>query len=351
MPNATVVFQATNGSGVVAGATTTTDANGIATAASWTLGPIANPDSVIATVSAPGFSSVNNSIAFGATGCTGGGGTGFAITICYGTPMTQTERAAFEGAAARWSSLITSDVADITVSVPAGTCGQNSPSVSMTIDDLLILARIEPIDGLNGVLGAAGPCIIRSSNGLPIIGIMRFDDADVGSLLANGQLDQVILHEMGHVIGIGSLWPRFNLLVNPTQQGQPIVDTHYIGTGGLAGFDLIGGATYTGGLKVPVENQFGPGTVNSHWRESVLANELMTGFLNSGSNPLSVLTVRSLEDLGYTVNAAGADPFLLTLSLQAQIQSDVNRRPYGDDVIHGPLYTIDRRGRITRIRI
>jgi hypothetical protein len=156
---------------------------------------------------------------------------------------------------------------------------------------------------------------------------------------------------MGHVIGIGSLWPRFNLLVNPTQQGQPIVDTHYIGAGGLAGFDLIGGATYTGGLKVPVENQFGPGTVNSHWRESVLANELMTGFLNSGSNPLSVLTVRSLEDLGYTVNAAGADPFLLTLSLQAQIQSDVNRRPYGDDVIHGPLYTIDHRGRITRVRI
>ena len=350
LPNATVVFQPTNGSGVVSGATATTDANGVASVGSWTLGPIANPDSVIATVSGPGFSSANSSVTFGATGCTGGGGTGFAITLCYGTTMSQTEQAAFANAAARWSSLITGDVADLTVSVPAGACGQNSPSVNMTIDDLLIIARIEPIDGVNGVLGAAGPCAIRSSNGLPVIGIMRFDDADVASLISNGQLDQVILHEMGHVIGIGSLWPRFNLLVNPAQSGEPIVDTHYVGAGGLAGFDLIGGITYTGSLKVPVENQFGPGTANSHWRESVLANELMTGFLNSGSNPLSLLTVRSLEDLGYTVNAAGADPFQLTLSLRAQIQSDANRRPYGDDVLRGPLYTIDRKGRPTRIR-
>jgi hypothetical protein len=77
----------------------------------------------------------------------------------------------------------------------------------------------------------------------------------------------------------------------------------------------------------------------------------MTGFLNAGSNPLSVLTVRSLEDLGYTVNAAAADPLQLTLSLRAQIQSDANRRPYGDDVIYGPMYINDHRGRLTRIRI
>lgn len=351
MPNATVTFQPTNGSGVVTGAITTTDANGLATAGTWTLGPISNPDSLLVTVSGPGFGNGHNSITFGATGCSGGGGTGFAITICYGTPMSPTERAAFENAAARWSSLITSDVTDIAVSVPSGTCGQNSPSVNMTIDDLLIFARIEPIDGVNGVLGAAGPCIIRSSNGLPIIGLMRFDDADVASLLSKGQLDQVVLHEMGHVIGIGSLWQRFNLLLNPSQPGEPTVDTHYIGAGGLAGFDLIGGISYIGSLKVPVENQFGPGTINSHWRESVLGNELMTGFLNAGSNPLSVLTVRSLEDLGYTVNAAAADPLQLTLSLRAQIQSDANRRPYGDDVIYGPMYINDHRGRLTRIRI
>ena len=38
----------------------------------------------------------------------------------------------------------------------------------------------------------------------------------------------------------------------------------------------------------------GAGTRDGHWRESVLANELMTGWINAGSNPLSVLSVRSL---------------------------------------------------------
>jgi hypothetical protein len=35
----------------------------------------------------------------------------------------------------------------------------------------------------------------------------------------------------------------------------------------------------------------------------------MTGYANSGALPLSIMTVRSIEDLGYTVNPAGADPY------------------------------------------
>jgi hypothetical protein len=61
---------------------------------------------------------------------------------------------------------------------------------------------------------------------------------------------------------------------------------------------------------VPVEGNGGDGTADSHWRESVLANELMTGFLGPGTvNPLSRITVASMADLGYTVNIAAADPY------------------------------------------
>jgi hypothetical protein len=35
----------------------------------------------------------------------------------------------------------------------------------------------------------------------------------------------------------------------------------------------------------------------------------MTGFLNSGGNPLSRVTVASLADLGYSVNLAAADTY------------------------------------------
>lgn len=37
----------------------------------------------------------------------------------------------------------------------------------------------------------------------------------------------------------------------------------------------------------------------------------MTGFLNQGVNPLSRITIASLEDLGYSVSYSAADPFSL----------------------------------------
>ena len=60
---------------------------------------------------------------------------------------------------------------------------------------------------------------------------------------------------------------------------------------------------------MPVENTGEAGSADSHWRESVLVDELMTPQLNSGSNPLSAVTVQSLADLGYQVDVLGADPY------------------------------------------
>ncbi len=62
---------------------------------------------------------------------------------------------------------------------------------------------------------------------------------------------------------------------------------------------------------VPVANRGRAGTFGGHWRESVFGNELMTGFLDGGVNPLSRMTIASLEDLGYSVNYDAADPFEL----------------------------------------
>ena len=51
------------------------------------------------------------------------------------------------------------------------------------------------------------------------------------------------------------------------------------------------------------------GTAGSHWRESALGNELMTGYLNNGFNPLSKVTIGALADMGYGVDLAAADLF------------------------------------------
>ena len=58
-------------------------------------------------------------------------------------------------------------------------------------------------------------------------------------------------------------------------------------------------------------NTGGPGTRDSHWREAVFGNELMTGFINQGVNPVSRLTIASLADLGYQVNLEAADAYML----------------------------------------
>jgi hypothetical protein len=98
--------------------------------------------------------------------------------------------------------------------------------------------------------------------------------------------------------------------------------------------------------KVPVENHGGPGTCDAHWRESVFKNELMTGFLNIGSNPLSLETVASMGDLGYLVTYSAADPYVLSLmALRAETSQTIVMR---NDILQLPIRMLDRAGRVVR---
>ncbi|MCA9245531.1 MAG: choice-of-anchor L domain-containing protein [Planctomycetales bacterium] len=204
--------------------------------------------------------------------------------------LTPSQQAAFQNAANRWAQIITADIPDI-----------NVPGVGL-VDDVLIDANAPSIDGPGGTLGQAGPTFLRPGSNLPARGIMQFDSADLAVLEASGQLVDVILHEMGHVLGIGTLWQTFGLI---TGAGGP--DPQYIGTGAVTEYNSIFGITST---SVPVENFGGPGTRDGHWRESVFDNELMTGFLNSGrANPLSRITAGALSDMGYTVDLNAADVY------------------------------------------
>lgn len=336
----TVTFAVTGGGGSLTGATATTNASGIATVGNWFMGTPGALNTMTATVA-----TASTPASFTAAGCSNGAGTGYQITLCYTTSMTSAQRAAFDSAAAKWGRVITGDLANVSGSVAAGDCSATSPSFNMTVDDLLIFAAVAPIDGPGEILGQAGPCYVRSTGGLSLVGDMEFDSADMAEMESDGTLPGVILHEMGHVIGIGTLWEDFSLLKNPTTSTP--LDTYFSGTNGIAGFNSIGGSTYTGGNKVPVENSGGEGTMNSHWRESVLVNELMTGYADVGSMPLSLLTVRSLQDLGYVVNTAAADPFFLTLSVR---QNPGRARFLGNDVRKGPIFRFDGSGQKVRVR-
>ena len=214
--------------------------------------------------------------------------------------LTTSQKNAFKSAANRWTKMIVGDVPSVLVD-------------GEVIDDLLILAQGVAIDGAGGILGQAGPTHLRPISAganafLPAKGIMSFDSADLAQMQANGTLLDVITHEMGHVIGIGTIWTSKGLLV-----GVSTSNPTFKGTNAKKEYGILKG---TGPVAVPVENTGGPGTKNSHWRESIFKNELMSGFIAGQNNPLSKVTAASLKDLGYMVDMNAAEAYTLPNLLQ-----------------------------------
>ena len=325
-----ISFTVTEGGGGISGANAVTDAFGVARVGSWSLTPGANAltATVLDTAAIRG-----NPATFTATGASAA----YHIEVRFLTSTSMSRRAVFTNAASRWETLVFGDVPDQAVS--AGSCGGGLPATKETVDDVVIFASVDSIDGPGGILGRAGPCVFRSGSRFPVVGVMEFDSADVGVLEQAGEFGLVIQHEMGHVLGYGTRWSGLLAGANGS-------DPHFVGAQALAAFDRVGGVAYTAGAKVPVENCCGSGTRNAHWRESVFQNELMTGFLNSGSNPLSVVTTASMGDLGYLVNYAASDAYVLSLSLRA---GPSPLRSLGDDILHWPIAVVDAAGRVVQI--
>lgn len=219
----------------------------------------------------------------------------FTISVRFLGGLNATQKKAFQKAADRWSKVIVGDLPSVVID-------------GEVIDDILIFAQGVAIDGPGKILGQAGPTRLRPASAgkaafIPARGSMSFDTADLAKMQANGTLVDVITHEMGHVLGIGTIWTHKGVLKNSGSSNPTF-------TGKQAKIEY-GKLKGTGPLAVPVENTGGPGTANSHWRETVFRNELMSGFIGGQNNPISAMTVASLQDLGYEVDVNAAEPYSL----------------------------------------
>src|SRR5690606_6682753 len=107
-----------------------------------------------------------------------------------------------------------------------------------TIQGLDIYVRVQEIDGAGNVLGNAGPCLVRQSNNFkPALGVMRLDEADLENL-TTARLDALILHEMLHVVGVGTVWSDNGLLV-----GDGTADARFSGAQARAACANVHGGT------------------------------------------------------------------------------------------------------------
>lgn len=224
----------------------------------------------------------------------------FEPTVRYGAGVSPAEIADFEWAADRLTDVVRTGLADTTLDIVQDRCVEGTAAYSGPVDDVLIDAEVGAIDGPGGTLAQAGPCEQRPGGGLTSYGAIKFDSADIDGLTSTGRLGDVILHEMVHVLGFGLFWNDWLLL------GAGTPDPRYIGAVARGAWNEIAGPA---AVVVPVEADGGPGTADSHWRESELDHELMTGYIYGTPNPLSEVTVGALADLGYGVDMAGADDY------------------------------------------
>ena len=346
-----IAFVPSIGSGSVDRDTVTTGLNGTAAVGAWTLGTASTQTITASSPALPG-----KQISFSAALVPA---PNYGICARFiGEGGTARQRLAVTRAIAKWQSVIVGHIQTSTLNTGTDKCFAAQPVINETVEDLLLFVQLAPIDGPKNIIGQAGPCYVHAPSYLTLMGFLQLDVADLDLMLTEGTLDNVVLHEIGHILGIGTLWGQItgtysrNLLT-----GAGTSDPFFAGSAARSQFALLL-PTYAG-TPVPLENCItaagtpitgcGAGTRDSHWRKAVFNTELMQGYA-AVNMPMSKVTVGSLADLGYTVNLEGADAFSLQSALNASDSAEQLSTPMLNDIADMPIWSVDRVGKRTLVR-
>lgn len=176
-------------------------------------------------------------------------------------------------------------------------------------------------DGFPIRFGNVFPAIAVIALNKRYIADMKHDIRDTGK----SEYYYVLLHEIGHILGIGSFWKyRDAPMVSYIENNE--TKYYYTGVNALREYIALYQTDASSSLiGIPIEDNGGSGTAFVHPEEGEdasantvqidgiahygLGNELMTGWVDASPSviPLSRITLGFLEDIGYEVNYALAD--------------------------------------------
>ena len=232
----------------------------------------------------------------------------------------EVEKMLIELAVSRWEAVITGDLPDMSfVSDPVNDYSpllKTRVPISGWVDDIRIYIRVTDLPGTTG--GSAWPTWVRRSTQLPIVAELAIDPSELeDELVNNGGFYKLVLHEIGHCLGFGTVWDNLNLVKRPS-------DPYFDGQSALTSYlGLLGWPDDYTNIRVPLQAD------QAHWRRDVFGDELMvSGWIYPNDKMLSSVTLSSMSDIGYEVNFwAGDDLYALPSVKNAKALSEDAREP------------------------
>lgn len=192
-------------------------------------------------------------------------------------------------------------------------CGVHINETELVIDDIVIFISTIKKDGFQGVLGSATWCIIDGDK-MPRVGVITIDSSDIDALARSGQLEAVMVHEIAHCLGFGTLWEIKTVFgyysrqwVTPQTTNPPWFFERP--NAQQAEAEVTGNAF---GPFPQIDHLERQGTTRSHWSKDRYGPEMMTGYMDAANPAVSLLTIRAMADIGYEVDVTQADVLALS---------------------------------------
>ena len=148
-----------------------------------------------------------------------------------------------------------------------------------------------------GVTGAATSILGGRPRAVAQTAVMNFDSNTLANFTAD-EIRDIVIHEMGHALGFGTLWTANNLLQPIPARGGIL---QYRGINARRTFAQEAGFNRPQTAFVPTEQEGGPGTALSHWDDdnfffnSITRDgrlEVLTGFFVDNTERFVSDTIR-----------------------------------------------------------